>query len=573
MPTSAPPAPPARPQGVARFVPAFGWLRAYDRAWLRPDLIGGIAAGAVVIPQAMAYATIADLPPEVGLYTCMVPMVAYALLGGSRTLSVSTTSTVASLTGATLLSASVAATSDDPARDLAMLTILVGLILVAARLLRLGSIIDNISEATITGVKVGVGLTVAAGQVPTLLGVTGDPGAESFFAKIRGIVDELPDVSWVTAALSALTIVVLYGITRWAPRLPGPLVAVAGGIVAVALGDLDQHGVALITEVPSGLPTPVVPAFGEALTLLPGAFGIAVMCFMETAAVAGTVRRPSEPAIDNDQELLANGLACVAGGLVRAMPAAGGFSQTAINRAAGARTQASELVTAALAVVCALLLGPILSDLPQATLGAMVIVAVLGLISPSAFVRLARSSRIELGVGVATAAAGLLTNLLVAVLVGVLLTLYLVLYELDHIGLTELQPTADGEDVLPAGEGTVPEPGLLILRVDGPLYTANVKRVNRLLVARVDDTLAGGTPIDTLVADATSVGRLPVTVLDQAADLDRELTARGVTLHVAGLSPRAQDAAARAPRWEEVGGAGRVHPTALAAVRARRAAR
>ena len=168
---------------VTRYLPSAGWLVHYERRWLGRDLLGGLAAGAVVIPQAMAYATIADLPVEVGLYTCMVPMVVYALLGGSRTLSVSTTSTVALLTGSTLLAAGVAAESTDPVGDLAMLTMLVGVILLAARLLHLGALIDNISEATLIGIKIGVGFTVAAGQLPKLLGIEGDPTASSFFGR------------------------------------------------------------------------------------------------------------------------------------------------------------------------------------------------------------------------------------------------------------------------------------------------------------------------------------------------------------------------------------------------------
>jgi SulP family sulfate permease len=159
------------------------WLRGYNRSWLSRDIVGGLAAGAVVIPQAMAYATVADLPVEVGLYTCMVPMAVYALLGGSRTLSVSTTSTVAILTGSTLISAGVAAGSKNPSGSLATLTLLVGVILLVARVLRLGVLIDNVSEATLTGIKVGVGLTVAAGQLPSLLGIEGDPTAEQLLLR------------------------------------------------------------------------------------------------------------------------------------------------------------------------------------------------------------------------------------------------------------------------------------------------------------------------------------------------------------------------------------------------------
>jgi high affinity sulfate transporter 1 len=547
-------------------IPSATWLRRYDRAWLAKDVVGGLAAGAVVIPQAMAYATIADLPVEVGLYTCMVPMVVYALLGGSRTLSVSTTSTVAVLTGSTLLAADVAAESSDPARDLATLTLLVGLILLLTRVLRLGALVDNISLATLTGIKTGVGLTVAAGQLPKLLGIPGDPTAKSFFAEVDAVFEQLGDTSAVTLAFSVLTIAVLLGSSRLAPRVPGPLLAVGLGIALVAFGNIDEHGVALIAEVPSGLPTPIAPDFERWGPLLPGAFAISIMVFLETVAVARSVRRPSEPPIDNDQELFANGVACTTGAFFRAMPAAGGFSQTAINQRAGAQTQLSELVTAALAVGCALFLGGVLSKLPQATLGCMVVVAVIGLIKPSEFVRLWRLDRIEFWVAVATAVAGLWFGLLVAVLVGVLLTFGLVLRELDRIGFTELQPTADGSDVHVAGVHTAPEPGLLLLRLDGPLYTANVRAANRRMLAAVD---AAEHP-RVLVVEVSAQNMVPVSVIDEFEELDQNLRDRKVELWVAGLTPRALATVRLTPRWHELDDEGRLFPTALAAFRAYR---
>ena len=543
-------------------VPALGWLPQYRRAWLTKDVVGGLAAGSVVIPQAMAYASIADLPAEVGLYTCMVPMVVYALLGGSRTLSVSTTSTVAVLTGSTLLTAGVAASSDDPARDLATLTLLVGVILIGARLLRLGALIDNISEATLTGIKIGVGLTVAAGQLPKLLGIAGDPDATAFIAEVRGVIDDLGDISWTTVALSAVTIALLLGLSRLVPQVPGPLVAVVLGIVLVAVWSIDEHGVALIAPVPSGLPTPVAPSLDHIGDLLGGAFAIAIMCFLETASVAGSVRRPDEPAIDNDQELAANGASCVLGALFRAMPSAGGFSQTAINQRAGAVTQLSGLVTAVLAVACALFLGGVLSDLPQATLGCMVVVAVLGLIRPSDLRRLWRLDRLSFWCAVVTAVSGLLLGLLPAVLIGVLVTLFLVLRELDRVGITELQPTIDGDDVRPAGVATRPVPGLLVVRYDAPLYTANVRRAHRQVLAAVDAAAP-----DTLVIDCTALGMAPITVMDQFADLERELAARHVRFWVAALPPRSLATARLTPRWDELASAGRLFPTALAAIR------
>lgn len=548
-------------------VPILDWLPRYRRAWLPKDVVGGLAAGAVVIPQAMAYATIANLPVEVGLYTCMVPMAVYALLGGSRTLSVSTTSTIAVLTGSTLLAAGVAADADDPARSLATLTLLVGLILLIARVLRLGVLIDNISEATLTGIKVGVGLTVAAGQLPSLLGVPSDPDADNFFAEIEVVLDHLGDISWVTAGYSAATLAVLVGLRRFAPQIPGPLVAVFAGILLVVVANIDEHGVAVIAEVPSGLPTPVAPELDGIRSLIPGAFAIAIMVFLETLAVGRSVRRKEEPPIDNDQELVASGLSCAIGAFFRGMPSAGGFSQTAINQRAGARTQLSELVTVVLAVCCALFLGSVLSKLPQATLGCMVVVAVLGLIDISAFRHYWAFNKIEFWVASVTTASGLVLGLLPAVLVGVVLTLFLVLVELDRAGVTELQPTPGDADVEAASDHTEAVPGLLMLRFDAPLYTANIRSVNRKVVSEVD--ARAGTEV--LVLDATPVSQLSTTVAAEFSELDRELDDRGVTLWVAGLPPRALDAARQTPLWPELEQGGRLHPTSLEAVHAFRA--
>jgi sulfate permease, SulP family len=552
---------------TTRALPIAPWLRGYDRAWLAKDVVAGLAAGAVVIPQAMAYATIAGLPVHVGLYTCLVPMLVYALLGGSRTLSVSTTSTIAVLTGSTLIAAGVAADADDPARALATLTLIVGAFLVGARLLRLGGLIDNISEATLTGIKTGVGLTVAAGQLPHLLGFASDPHADNFFSEMRVVFDGLDDISWVTVAFSTVTLAVLIGLRRAAPGIPGPLVVVVGSIVAVQLFSLQDHGITLIDKVPSGLPTPVVPQWDGIRQLVPGAFAIALMVFLETAAVARSVRRRSEPPIDNNQELVASGVASVAGAFFRAMPAAGGFSQTAINQKAGARTQLSELVTVGLAVACALFLGGVLSKLPEATLACVVVIAVLGLIDLREFVRYWKFSRIEFWVAAITTACGLALGLVTAVLVGVLFTLLLVIVELDRLGVTELQPTAGDRDVVTAGAGTAPVPGLLVLRLDGPLYTANVRSANRKLVEAVD--AHPGTRV--VVIDATAAGFGTFTVVGEFVELDKELDDRGVEMWVAALPPRALALARTLTRWPELDEAGRVHPSSLAAIRAYRA--
>ncbi|WFR72557.1 solute carrier family 23 protein [Prescottella defluvii] len=460
-------------------------LVGYRKPWLRADLVAGLSAGAVVIPQAMAYATIADMPVQIGLYTCMVPMIVYALLGGSRTTSVSTTSTIATLTASTLIGAGIAAGSDDAQTSLMTLTLMVGVILVAARFLRLGAIIENISEATMSGIKAGVGLTVAASQLPKLLGVPGDPDATGFVHVLGGVLRQLGDANGATVALSAMSIVGLLAMTRFVPRVPGPLVVVAVGIALIAFTGLRDRGVELIAEVPRGIPLPGIPSLRDVGALLPGALAISVMAFLETVAVARGVRRPEEPQIDSDRELLANGVASVAGSFFHTLPPAGGFSQTAVALRAGARTQLSGIVTAVLAVLVALFLAPVLSDLPQATLGAMVVVATLGLVEPGSFVRYWRVNRIEFWIACATAVIGLTAGLLPAVLAGVLLTLYLVLRELNRPHVSQLTRSVDG-----GWRGLGPDAPLvasdpLVLRVDTGLYTANVRANTREIGRRV----------------------------------------------------------------------------------------
>ncbi|MFV0258261.1 MAG: SulP family inorganic anion transporter [Acidimicrobiales bacterium] len=557
MPATAP----SPTSALNQFIPALGWIPTYRPEWLRRDIVGGLAAGAVVIPQAMAYATVAQLPAEYGLYTCMVPMITYVFLGGSRVLSISTTSTVALLSGSTLMTSSIAAGSDDPGRALASLTILVGLLLLAARLFRLGSVVNNISEATLTGIKLGVGLTVAGAQLPKLLGVPADPDAGAFFGEVRDVAGKLGDISWSTFALSTATILMVVLLNRFVPRLPAPLVAAVAGIALVAFGHIDQHGVALITPVPSGLPTPVLPAVEGISSILVGAIAIALMCFMETASVAHALHRREDPPIDNNQELVANGLANVFGGFFRSLPAAGGFSQSAMNEGSGSRTQVSELVTAGLAVACALFLGGVLSDLPAATLGALVVVAVLGLISPAAYLRYWRLDRTSFWVAVLTALAGLVFGLVEAVLVGVAFTLLTLLHELNVVGVTELQLDDDGDELLPAGDGTHPVDGLIVLRVDGPLYTANVRNVVSLVHHHVDRTDAR-----VVVIDLTAVSRTSITVVDELTELHRSLAHHRVDLWWASVTPEVAAVAADIPEWQDVVDKGLVFPTGRAAV-------
>jgi len=512
----------------------------YRRSWLLSDIVAGLAAGAVVVPQAMAYATIANLPVQVGLYTCIIPMLVYALLGGSRAMSVSTTSTIATLTATTLVTAGVAAGADDAAGTLMALAMLVGLMLLVARLLRLGSLVENISAATVLGVKIGVGGTVAVGQLPKLLGESTNASGEGFFRSLGVAVVAFDSVNWPTVALSAGSVLAMVLFRRFAPRVPGTLVVVILGIVLVWLADIDEIGVQLIDPVPSGLPVPGIPDLTHVVALIPGALAIAVMVFLESAAVARGIRRVSEPAIDADQELFAAGAANIAGAFFTVLPAAGGFSQSAVNQSAGARTQLATIVTVCLAILVALFLGPAVSMLPQATLAAMVLVAVAGLIDIPLLVRWARISPLDFWVALVVAVLGLTAGLLAAVAAGVAITLILVLRELN---IPQLDVVAEhGPDIaVHLGRG---------------MYTANALANERAIIELVTER---SEPVEKLVLNVRRLSVMTMTVLETLADLDRELAARGITLHLAELPEEAATVASKTSWYQRLVTQDRVH--------------
>jgi MFS superfamily sulfate permease-like transporter len=534
--TAAPATRPARTR-PAWFAPT---LRGYRSAWLGRDVLAGLTAGAVVIPQAMAYATIANLPVQAGLYTCILPLLVYALLGGSRAMSVSTTSTIATLTATTLVAAGVTAESDDIPSDLLTLTLLVGAILLAARLLRLGSVVEIINRPTLIGIQIGVGATVAVGQLPKLLGEPDQTSGEGFIRSIVAVAHAVPAANPATVALSAGSIAALFLLKRFAARVPAPLIVVAAGILLSAFGISAAAGILLIPPVEQGLPLPALPSLEHLPELVPGAFAIAVMAFLESAAVARGIREPGDRPIDSNQELLATSAANVVGSFFQTLPAAGGFSQSAVNKNAGARSQLATLVTVALAILCGLFLGPVLSLMPHATLAALVFVAVFGLIDVKALARLWRIRKADFWIAVSVTTVGLTAGLLAAVAVGVVVTLIMVLRALNQ---PRIRAEAHGDT--------------LVVTLLAPLYTANVLGTEQAILTAVDEH----PDARRVIVDMTRIEETSTTVLDAFVDLDRELSGTGRTLHVAAL-PEAAARTARGTGWfQDLERHDRVHPS------------
>jgi sulfate permease, SulP family len=444
-------------------------------------------------------------------------MAAYALVGSSRPLSVSSTSTISILTAGALVEAGA---DGDPGRAVAtasLLALLVGGLLAAAGLLRLGFLADFISSPVLAGFKAGMGLYIAASQLGKVLGVSVE--GDSFFAKMWSALGQLGDANPATVALALGGLAALLALHRWAPKVPGPLVVVVLGIALVASTDLEGRGVALVGPVNGGLPTFALPDLDGVGRLLPAAAGIALMSFIESISAARAFAARTDPPVDADRELLALGAANLAGGLFQAYPAGGGTSRTAVNDGAGARTQVAELVTAAMAVLTLTLLASLLADLAQPILGAIVLVAAIGLVNlaPLRRIRSVRQRDFWLGL---VALGGVLTfGVLRGVLVAVLISLLVLLHELDHPRIV-------------AGQLA---PGLLVVRPKGRLFFANARRVCEHIAAIAADRRP---PPRVVLLDLGAVNDLDVTALDRLADLAEDLHGQGMVLWVAAPSQR-----------------------------------
>jgi high affinity sulfate transporter 1 len=526
-----------------------GWLPDHRHEWLRPDIFAGLTTGAVVVPKAMAYATVAGLPVQVGIYTAFVPMVIYALLGTSRPLSVSTTTTLGILTGAQL--AAVAPTGD-PAQLLAAtatLTVLVGAMLLAASLLRLGAIASFISEPVLTGFKAGVGLVIVLDQVPKLLGIHFDKG--SFLHNLVALVGHLPQTSLATLAVGVAMLAILVGLERFSPRTPAPLAAMAVGIAASGLLALQTFGVETVGEIPLGLPAYTAPNLALVDQLWPGALGIALMSFTESIAAARAFAGRDEPRPDPNRELIATGLGNVAGGLFGAMPGGGGTSQTAVNRSAGARSQLAGLVTAAVSLATLLLLAPLLGLMPQATLAAVVIVYSIGLIEPAEFRAILRIRRMEFLWAAAAFAGVVVLGTLKGIVVAVIMSLVALSYQAARPKVYVLG-RKPGTDVFRPLSPDHPDdetfPGLLMARPEGRLFFANAQHVGDQLMSLIERDRPA-----IVALDCSAIPDIEYSALKLLIEGEERLRAQGILLWVVRLNPEARQMVERSPLWETLG--------------------
>lgn len=532
-------------------LPLLDWLSQYRGDWLRPDVLAGLTTAAVVIPKAMAYATVAGLPIEIGIYTAIVPALVYAVLGTARVLSVTTTTTIAILVGVEL--ASVAPDSD-PARllqALAMLALLVGVFLMLASVLRLGFFADFVSYPVQVGFKAGIGFVIVVDQIPKLLGIK--IHKEGFFRDVFSIVGAIPKAVLITVLIGLGTIAALALLGKLRPKWPAPLIVLGAAIAATAIWALQSRGVSVVGAVPSGLPSLRMPDLSLAQAMWPGALGIALMSFTETIAVGRAFARTDDPLVRPNAELLATGAANVVGGFLGAMPSGGGASQTAVNRMTGARTPLSGVASALVAVLAALFLSPFIALMPHAALAGVVIVYSLGLIQPAEFRDMLRVRRTEFiwaviaMLGVMTL--GTLQGILVAIIVSLVALGYQVANPRVYVlgrepGTTKFRPRS------PEHPNDEFEPGLLLVRLEGRLFFLNAERIGdklRALLAEVHPRV--------LVLDLRAVFDLEYSALKMLIEAEARGRAAGVELWLGAMQPEVLAVVKRSPLGEALGDA------------------
>ena len=525
------------------------WLRDYDRRWLGADAVAGLTTAAVVLPKAMAYATIAGLPVQVGLCTAFVPGIVYALLGGSRVLSSSTTTTLAILTASALTEALPGADAARLVTGVATLAMLVGVILVAAGILRLGFVANFISEPVLAGFKAGIGLVIVVDQLPKLLGL--QAVKIGFLRELGSVVANLGKTSLPTLLVSIAAAALLVLLHRWMPRVPASLVVVALGIAATAALGLPAHGVKVIGAIPAGLPSPVLPDLDLVRILWPAAIGIALMSFTETIAAGRAFVAHGEHRPAANRELLATGIANAAGGALGAMPAGGGTSQTAVNEQAGARTQLAGLVTGLAAVATLLFLSPVLALLPQAVLAAIVVFYSVELVSLAEFRAIARVRRMELVWSIAAFAGVVLLGTLEGITVAVVMSLVALAQQTNHppVYVVGRKP---GTNVFRQRTDRHPEdesiPGLLLIRVEGRIYFGNAERVMDLMAP-----LVRASNPRVIVLDCSAIADLEYSALKMLSDMEERVRDGGAELWVAALNPEVRAVVKRSPLGDQLG--------------------
>ena len=535
---------------LERILPALGWLRSYKPAWLAPDVVAGLTLAAYLLPAGLADASLAQLPPEAGLYACLFPGLVFWLFCSSKQTSITVTSAISLLVGASLGELGQGDTTRFAA--LAALTaVIVAAIAFLAWLFKGGSVVNFVSETVLIGFKAGVALHLASTQLPKLFGIKGSHG--NFWERIGHFLSHLGETHGATLLLGLAALALLALGKIFLPNRPVSLFVVAGGIAAASVFQLGEHGVKLLGDVPQGLPTPGLPGvgWGDVNQILPLAMACFLLAAVETSAIGRMFGQKHGYRVDTNQEFLALAGANLVAGLGRGFPVSGGMSQSLVNEGAGARTPLSSLFAALLVLVVVVFFSGLLKDLPQPVLAALVLFAVTGLFKVKALARLWRFSKAEFTVAVVALFGVLGSGLLRGVLIGAVLSILILLRRASRPPTTELGRIAGTEFF--ADRMRNPEnrrtPGVFVFRSSGALLYFNVDHVRDRffeLLATVEDPRRA-------VFFLGAVPHVDLAGAELLAEIHKVLKARGIEFRLAATPSSVREVLVRAG-YEEHGG-------------------
>ncbi len=528
--------------GVAGLAPGIGALRRYRRGWLRSDVFAGVSVVAYLVPQVMAYTALIGVPPVAGLWTALAALVVYSVVGSSRVLSVGPESTIALMTGTAV--APLAGADPDRAMALAAaLSMIVGGWCLVGRFARLGVIADLLSQPLLVGYLTGAAVLMVVGQLGKMTGTTVE--GDNLIAELRSFAGVVDDTDLPTLAVGLGTLALLLAVHVLRPRWPATLIAVAAATAVCTLGDLEAHGIAVVGSIPTGLPVPGLPdvSWEDFKTLVFAGLGIAVISYSDNMLNARAFSAPPDDtggvseAVDTQQELVALAGVDVATGLMSGFPVSSSGSRTALAISANARTQVYSLVAAAFVILVLFVAGPLIENLPQASLAAVVFYAASKLVSWQEYVRLARFRATELLLAVTTALGTALAGVLVGVGLAIGLSLAEILYRIarPHEGVLGRVPGLAGMHDVDDYPDARTLPGLIVYRYDAPLFFANVGDLRRRALLAVDQENAAFPehPVRWFILNVEANVEVDITAADGLRDLHAELAARGVRLALA----------------------------------------
>ena len=528
-----------KPRGISAILPILSWLPNYDRSWLKGDLIAGLSVWALMVPTSLGYATISGVPVQYGLYAAAVGLIAFALFTTSKQVTSGPSSSTAAVLGAAVL-AVASAGSDEAVAVAAAIVFVAGLLFIIMYLLKMGWISEFLSASVLTGFTFGVAINVAAGELFKITGT--EKAGDNTWQKLWTWITELPETSIPTLVVGVSALVLVFAIKFFAPKVPGALVAVILGIAATVVFNLGDLGVALIAEVPSGLPTFVLPDFGmilDNLAMIVGAaVGLLLIGFSVTTAAVRDYANKHNYRIDINQELLAQGMSNVSSGLFQGIFDNGSLSKSPVNDDAGAKSQISNLAQAVFIILTLLFLAPLFSALPEAVLGAIIIEAVvMGMMDVGEMKRIYKVKRFEFLAALAALLGVMTFGILQGVVIGVVLSIIWLVAVSARPYIPELgrKPGTHAFFDLQQHPESQTFPGLGIIRFDGGLFFVNADALNdrvRDLRIHADPPLTGG------IISMEGVNFIDTEGADAIKKIAKVGIEMGIDLHIARLKPQ-----------------------------------